>query len=430
MRRVGRSLFAVVVLVLFCGFFPAAAAAAPQAEVAKPLRIGWWGSQTRHDRTLAVLDMFTKKYGVQFEPEFYNFDDYFTKLRAQIPAGDAPDIMQMGGNYRDFWDQIEFLNDYVTRKVIDTSGIDPSFIGILKLDGQVVGISNGTNAQGMAYDPEMFKAAGVPLPTNKWTWADYEKAAMTIREKTGKLGSSQLDEWPCFSSWITQYAAGQSFFKEPYREALNYTNDEPVAEFYAMKKRLTDAKAYPNPAQMAEIKNVEGDPLVRGEAAMMWLSSNQFVAVTNAAKKTLALTVPPRRTPTGPLSQTIMSSQHLMIYRGSKQKELAAKFINFWVNDIAANQILLGERGIPINTAVRAAVADTFTTAEQKAVYNYMTVLGKEASVDIVLDSPKANEIRDVFKKLGEQVVFGQLTPMQAAVELHKQAEAILATKK
>ncbi len=429
MRNRNRLLIAISVLLVACILFPAIAVAGPQAE-STTLRIGWWGSQTRHDRTIKVLEMFTKKYGVKFEPEFYNFDDYFTKLRAQVPAGDAPDLMQMGGNFRDFWDQIEFLNDYIDRKVIDTTKIDPGFIGLLKLEGKIVGISNGTNAQGMAYDPEAFKSAGVPLPTNKWTWDDYEKAAMTIHEKTGKLGSSQLDEWPCISGWVTQYGTGQTFFKEPYRTALNYTNDQYVADFYAMKKRLTDAKAYPNPAQMAEIKNVEGDPLVRGEAAMMWISSNQFVAVTTAAKKTLALAVIPRRTATGPLAQTIMSSQHFMINKASKNKEVAAKFLNYWVNDVEANKVLLAERGIPINTDVRNAIAETFTTAEQKAVYKFMDVMGKEASTDMVLDSVAGNQIKDVFKQLGEKVVFGQLTPLEAAVELRKQAEAILAAKK
>jgi hypothetical protein len=56
--------------------------------------------------------------------------------------------------------------------------------------------------------------------------------------------------------------------------------------------------------------------------------------------------------------------------------------------------------------------------------------LSKDASMDIVLDSPAGNEIKDTYTKLSEQVVFGQLTPAQAAVELRKQAEAILAKYK
>jgi hypothetical protein len=38
---------------------PASSTAAATSDVT--LRIAWWGSQTRHDATLKVLDMYTKK---------------------------------------------------------------------------------------------------------------------------------------------------------------------------------------------------------------------------------------------------------------------------------------------------------------------------------------------------------------------------------
>ena len=54
---------AVIVMVGLAGFSVVSAAAKQDKD---PLRIMWWGSQTRHDRTLAVLDMYTKKTGVKF----------------------------------------------------------------------------------------------------------------------------------------------------------------------------------------------------------------------------------------------------------------------------------------------------------------------------------------------------------------------------
>jgi multiple sugar transport system substrate-binding protein len=417
-------LISIVMPLMFCGVFAAVLWAGGAGEQ-KPLRMAWWGSQVRHDRTLTVLDMYTKATGVELEPEFYNANDYWIKMNAYIAAKEAPDIMQFGGNFVSYMDFIEILNDYISKKIIDTSNTDPAFIAITTLEGKTVGISNGTNAQAIAYDPEMFRKAGVPLPTNKWTWDEFEKDAMTIHEKLGVLGSSQLEEWACLSTWVTQYGAGQSFFREPYRKALGYTNDYYVTQFFALKKGLTDAKAYPDPSQMAAIKDIEDDPIVRGEAAMTWLSSNQFVAVSAAAKRPLALVVPPRRTAAGPLAQTIMSSQMMSITRESRQKEAAAKFKNFWVNDVPANMILSGERGVPIMKPVRDALSATLDS-NNKAVYDYLTSLGKEAALNIVRDSPAANGVRDVYKRLSEQVVFVQITPEQAAAELRKEATVIL----
>lgn len=400
------------------------AAATPVST--EPLRIGWWGSQTRHDGTLAVLDMYTEKTGVQFEPEFYSFDDYISKLNTLIAANDAPDIMQMGGNFPTYIDHIEMLNEYIDKGLIDVSNTDESFIAITTLEGKTVGISLGTNAQAMAYDPEIFKSAGVELPHDKWTWEDYEKAAVTIHEKLGILGSSRLDpEFRVLTSFIQQWGTGESFFLEPYRLDLNYTNNDYVAEFFDMKNRLTKAGAYPNPAQMAEIKDIEGDPLVTGKAAMTWVSSNQFVALSSAADRPLALVFPPRRTNDGPLAQSIMSSQMFCIYKGSGQKEAAAEFISFFVNDIDANNILKGERGVPIMAPVREALSAGLSEPN-KAVYDYLTRIGKEAALEIILDSPVQAEIQDIYDRLSEEVVFGRITPAQAAENLRTEAEGVL----
>ena len=46
------------------------------------LRMAWWGSQTRHDLTVEVIEMYEKEHpGVKIEYEFFSFDDYFTKLK-------------------------------------------------------------------------------------------------------------------------------------------------------------------------------------------------------------------------------------------------------------------------------------------------------------------------------------------------------------
>ena len=107
---------------------------------------------------------------------------------------------------------------------------------------------------------------------------------------------------------------------------------------------------------MAEIKDIEGNPLVRGEAAMAWCYSNQFVALSAAAGRPLKLVCLPRRYEDGPLSQTIMSSQMFCISKNSKHKEAAAKFLNFWVNNVDANLILQGESGVPIMRHVRRGI--------------------------------------------------------------------------
>lgn len=421
MKRRGLS-FLVLFLVTFLAVSPVLLAKD------KPLRIMWWGSQTRHDRTLKVIELFTKETGIQVEPEFYGFDDYISKLNILIAANDAPDIMQLGGNFPTYIDHIEFLNPYIESGIIDVSNTDESFIGITTLEGNIVGLSSGTNAPALAYDPALFAAAGVPEPDFNWTWEDFEAAALQIHEKLGILGVAltRNDEFWILTTVVSQYGTGESLFLEPYRLELNYSDDRYVSDYLEMVNRLTKAGAYPTPAQMAEIRDIEGNPIVRGEAAMAWLYSNQFVALSEAANRPLKLVSLPRRTPDGPLSMQIMSSQMFSISNKSKQKEAAAKFINFFANSVEANMILQGERGVPIMRHIREALADNLSPAEQ-TIYSYLTELGKEAATDILLDSPVQAQIRDVYIRLAEEVVFNRITPQEAAKRFRTEAEGILA---
>ncbi|HBG02214.1 MAG TPA: ABC transporter substrate-binding protein, partial [Firmicutes bacterium] len=309
---------------------------------AEPLRIMWWGSQVRHDRTLAIIDMFTEQTGIEIEPEFYGFDDYISKLNILIAANDAPDIMQMGGNFPTYIDHIEPINKYIEEGIIDISNTDPSFIAITTLEGSTIGLSSGTNAPAVAYDPALFEAAGVPEPEFNWTWDEFEAAALKVQEELGILGVAltRNDEFWILTTVVPQYDTGESLFLEPYRRELNYDDDKYVSDYLKMVYRLTKAGAYPTPAQMAEIRDIEGNPIVRGEAAMAWVYSNQFVALSQAAGRPLKLVSLPRRTSDGPLSQTIMSSQMFCLAKNSKQKEAAAQFLNFFANSIEANEIL------------------------------------------------------------------------------------------
>lgn len=411
---------AVVFLLMFVAISPLTAAD-------EPLRIMWWGSQVRHDRTLQVIELFEKETGIKMEPEFYGFDDYISKLNILIAANDAPDIMQMGGNFPTYIDHIEFLNPYIESGVIDISNTDPSFIAITTLEGNIIGLSSGTNAPALAYDPELFKAAGLPEPSFDWTWDEFEAVTLKIQEELGILGVAltRNDEFWILTTVVPQYNTGESLFLEPYRLELNYENDEYVAEYFRMVKRLTDAGAYPTPAQMAEIKDIEGNPLVRGEAAMAFVFSNQFVALSEVAGRPLKLVSIPRRYKDGPLSMTIMSSQMFCISKNSKQKENAAKFLDFFANNVEANMILKGERGVPIMRHIREALAEDLPYAEQ-VIYQYLTDLGREAATEILLDSPVQTQIRDVYIRLAEEVVFNRTTPEQAAKQFRTEAGAIL----
>ena len=59
------------------------------------LRVAWWGSQTRHDRTIKVIELFQKKYpNIKVSYEFALWDDYWVKMNTQAAGNNLPDVMQ------------------------------------------------------------------------------------------------------------------------------------------------------------------------------------------------------------------------------------------------------------------------------------------------------------------------------------------------
>ncbi|MFA6774881.1 MAG: extracellular solute-binding protein [Sphaerochaetaceae bacterium] len=389
------------------------------------LRIAWWGSQTRHDRTLKVLDMYTQKTGVKFEAEYMPFDGYFTKLNTLIASNDEYDLIQLGGNFPTYIDHLEPLDPYIKSGVIDVSGTTTANLATTALNGVQYGISNGINTYGIAYDPALFAKAGVSEPTENWTWADYEKACMTIHEKLGIFGSSKFEDFflAC-TMGIPQNNLKRSFFTTDGK-ALNFTDSTPIFKYLDMKKRLVQAGAYPNAGQINEIKDIEGDYLVTGDAAMTWVATNQFTALSKAAGRKLKLATVPRMKADGSVGVAMQSSQMFAISKNSKYKEEAAKFLNFFAFDTEANKVLGGERGIPIDKNCRAAVLEN-ASDDQKEVYKFVDMMSEISDTPVILDSPAQPEIKDLYYRIQTQVCDGSLSSKEGAKQFVEESKKIL----
>lgn len=110
------------------------------------------------------------------------------------------------------------------------------------------------------------------------------------------------------------------------------------------------------------------------------------------------------------------SSQGLAIYNQTKYPEVCAAFINYFINSIEANNILLGERGVPITSAVREAMEPSLTDVE-KGIYDYIDMVGNwEDSKNVFINEPSQQAaIRDEFKSQLDRVNAGEITAEEAA---------------
>lgn len=415
----------------------AEAPAVEEAAEAEPvtLRMAWWGSQTRHDITVAAIELYeSQNPNVTIEYEFYDFDNYFTKLKTLVASDQVWDVFQLGGNFPEYMDKIHFMNEYIDSGLIDVSDIPESYLKITQnTEGQQIGLSNGLNTYGIAYDVDMFNEAGVPLPTDNWTWDDYKDAALKISEATGHYGSSGLVSSEFIagcSTYIGQQGnVGEYGFFNLDLTGMGFTDPQMLTPYIQMRADLINAGASPDAGAEMEITNIENDFLVTGEAAMTWVAVNQFPTIYDicaAEGRTLALAPLPRVKADGPAGSVIQSSQMLCVSEDSQYKEEAAKFIAWFQTSVDCNKILQGERGIPVANAVREALEADLTPGQQ-VMYDYVNLVGTFATPDKVnvLSPDGQDQVVDNYRNYIQQVVAGEITAEEAAEKTYADAEAL-----
>ncbi|MCI8287270.1 MAG: extracellular solute-binding protein [Lachnospiraceae bacterium] len=410
--------------------------AAPEAD-GEPvtLRMAWWGSQTRHDITVEVIEMYEKEHpNVKIEYEFFSFDDYFNKLKTLQASDQVWDIFQLGGNFPMYMDKICFMDEFIDSGIVDVSDIPEAYLQITQdIEGNQIGLSNGLNTYGIAYDVDMFNEAEVPLPTENWTWDDYADAAMKIMEKTGHYGSSGLSSSEFIAGCSTyigqQGKVGEYGFFNLDLTGMGFEDPSMLEGYIQMRADLIKAGASPDAGAEMEITNIENDFLVTGEAGMTWVAVNQFPTIYDICKaegRTLALAPLPRVTSDGPSGAVIQSSQMLCVSQDSEHKEEAAAFISWFQNSVECNQVLQGERGIPINNTVRDSLKANLTEGQQ-IMYDFVDLIGTfEVPEKVNVLSPDGqDQVVDKYRNYIQDVVAGNMTAAEAAQKTYDDAAAI-----
>ena len=394
----------------------------------KTLSIMWWGSDTRARITEDLIHLWEEKTGAKVEFEYYDGGTYWTQFQAKMAANDLPDVFQMGNNWLTYYDTIEPLNAYIEDGTIDTTAISDAMLAttINQANGDVTGMSNGTNARCFAYNPALFDEAGVPYPTDNWTWDDFAAACRAITEKTGNPAMTTLEYNFIAFTTVTQWKEGYNFYAMDGSDFAFEGDTEPLAYIMDLLNTLQQEGCIADFGIQNEIgKNIEADWIAFGDSAIVQMSSNQFQALSNVAAEsgiTLELATVPRVKADGQSGMVVRSSQEMSIYKNSDNKEMAANFINYFVNSIEANRILNCERGVSINSDVLAALKDDaeLTNEVTAKVYTLIDLIGSMPdTANSSPAEPAANEeISDVLLKTYFQgLADGKFESAQAAAD-------------
>jgi multiple sugar transport system substrate-binding protein len=426
-------------MVLIAGVLLAASAAAQSAAPVE-LRIAWWGSQDRHNRTIKAIELFQKKHPhVKVSYEFAGWQDYWTKMTTQAAGRSLPDVMQQDYAYITEWSSrglLAPLDDAAKSGVLDLRDVSEDLLKAGQVGGKLLGVSLGTNAQCWVLDLDAFKKAGLELPPPSWTWADFEKVTMALREKLGiwGMGSGIWEN----QIWGSLYLSAGQWRYSADGSRIGYPDDKPLVDYLQMLLRLQKANALiPRAEEVAtyntQTKGIEVSPIVPGKAAMAYMWSNQIVAVWKAAggdARNFRM-VPLPRIPGGKPANYYKASMFWSVTSHSKHPREAAMFVDFFTNSPEANDVLFAERGVPIAGKIRQALQPKLGKS-QAEMFAYLDRLGKDVQPIPPPDPPGHTEIvKNVFDpQVMDPVAYERLSPEKGAALLRQEANAILAKAK
>jgi multiple sugar transport system substrate-binding protein len=411
----------------------AAASEAASDGATSELRIAWWGSQNRHDRTIAAIELFEQMHPeIDVVYEFSGWDDHWTKMTTQAAGGNLPDVMQQDYARLEEWVSrglLMPLDAYVADGALNFENVSESALAGGIIDGQLYGVNLGTNSMVIVIDADKLAEAGLEAPSPDWTFAEFEALATQLHENlgiygfTGGLSNEQL--------WKNIYLSLGEWVYNEDGSALGYEDDQPLLDYLSMVKRMQDAGIIPTrEIEVAEQgASVEDNDIVSGDAAMTYVWSNQLVALSSAAGEGRNFLLVPMPRPEGGASTNYLKpSMFFSVTSQAKNPDAAAMFIDFFTNSVEANEILMAERGVPVSSAIRDALEPQLDVAQQQ-IFTYIADIEPSVSPIPPPDvAGHANVINNVYWPLVmDPFFYGQQSLEDTVRILREQADAVLA---
>lgn len=409
-----------------------AAGLRPAFAAETDLRMIFWGSKARADRTYKANDLYTQKNpSTKITGEFYAWNDYWPKLATQTAGGNAPDIIQM--DYR-------YIVEYASRKAIaplddfvgkelNLADFDKDQIEGGKVDGKLYGISLGANSVAMIVNTAAFKEAGVPVPDNNFSYDDLMAAGKAFKKANVRGGMKVVQDGsgvePALENWLRQ--RGKALYTADGKLGFDAKD---MTEWFQLWKKLREAGVTVSPDDQAlDTGPLDQTMVVQGKAALNYSNSNQLVAFQALMKDPITISSFPRMAKGSTGGHYRKPSMFWSIAQQSKLQAEAAKYLSFFVDDKDAAQVIGVERGIPCSASVREALAPSLSAQDQIAL-KFVSGLGD--LLGPIPPSPPANagEIDStLLRTKSQEVAFGQQSPEDAGPDFIKQANDILSRK-
>ena len=399
----------MLLLVLFV--FSASAYASP-ANVT--LRMCWWGNDTRHQAHLDAIALYESlNPHVKIEAEYGGMEGYRQKLTTQLAGGQEPDLIWVDPPWlHDFATQGDFFVDLYTQDIMDYSTLDQEILkGYIEFDGKLIGIPTGYNAHIFIVDDRIAEL-GIDLDKD-WTWDDLMEAGKKVHEANPNeylLNSeTKFINAIFFRNYMVQLI-DDTLIGNDY--TMNFT-EEQLAQGLTMVQDLYLNNVV-EPAQDADVylqQSTTNPKWMSGElrGALCWSST---ATSTQGFPDNIKAMRYPRIEGSTQSGATVRPMPPVCISKNSASVEESLKFLDFYINDPRAIEIMA-----PTRPFAPTAAGQEEALKQQTVRQSYVDAFNLAAADPGIPDNPPStnSEVENAFLDMVQAVAYGTATPADAA---------------
>jgi pectin-derived oligosaccharide transport system substrate-binding protein len=425
-RRFGRlALLTALVLAAASGCSGSSGDSGSSAGDKVTLDLTWWGNPARAEVTQKAVAAFeAANPQIDVNTAGGAYDGYHDRLSVQIAGKDAPDVMQLQGEF-----MVEYGNQGALLPLTDvqTAQLDKGLIANGFINDKQLAVPTGMSTLAIVADPEIFEKAGVALPDDStWTWQDFAKTAKSISDKTSnrQRGTKSLG-WDIteMATWTSQ--RGNELFTEDRK--LGATADD-FASLFQLAADLVESGAAPSAPETVEQYGLspEQSGVATGRYAMQLDAVSNLPALEKGAGHPLKLLrLPSTSGKAGDAHMMFVAAQYWSASARTEHPAEAQKLIDFLTNSTEAGKILGVSRSVPANAEIRDAIANDLQPAD-KTVLTFMDDLTDEVAPSRLAPPGTANFTKNLQRYTSE-VLFKRMSPRQAADGMIKETNDDLA---
>ncbi len=381
-------------------------------------------SQAELDTTKSQIADFEKLTGATVKLDVIPFTSLDTQLQARLAAGNAPDVARLNnpGLYiKDSLDLEKYLGRNYAKEFLKGSTLQVTHPTTKKL----IGVPYDLTVNGPFINVDMFKKAGVAVPTS-WNWAQLVEAGKKVQKATGSEYAFAIDKsGHRVSTAMSHFGA--------FMVDKNQKNVLPLSKTRAEKaiKIITDLyKADQAPRDLwigTGTKYSSPTAIFLAQQTPIFFSGNWQVASLNKDAKFDFAAVPnPKEINGGGWP----GGKFLTAFNASKNPDLAAFFLRYLADTAQMEQMDKNAFWLPTRVDLVAQGVKYATRSADMSVFQADAAKTPAAAYGIQSVPTLTGNIYNKLRDLMTEVMAGKITAKQAVQLQSDYIDTQLATLK